>query len=62
MDERMRATLRLCAAALGAFAIDSRGTVVKYAELRIHPDAPGGAGVHVEYEDGTTLWLVVEGS
>jgi hypothetical protein len=60
MDEKVRGTLRLCAAALGAFAIDSRGTVVKYAELRIHPAAPGGVGVHVVFEDGTAMWLVAE--
>jgi hypothetical protein len=58
VDEKVRGTLRLCADVLSLSW--SKSAQVAYAELRIHPTAPSGVGVHVVFEDGTAMWLVAE--
>jgi hypothetical protein len=62
MDDKIRHLLQLCAHSLSIPFGGGAWAGVKYAEVRVHPDAPGRAGLCVEYEDGTVVWLVAEES
>lgn len=57
--EPLGRVLALCA---GVLSPNVAGAVagVAYAELRMHPTAPGETGIRIEFEDGSVMWLVAE--